>query len=368
MQLRYHALNPQIETIRCVLAYRSYVANKNVSHIGLGVAALNTSQVLRSRGIWCDVWPVKDESDIETRINAAQADAAATGKIPISHVVISAPWIFSPFISMLVSRFTDIHFASISHSNVGFLGADPKSMRTLREYLDIQRQWVNFDVAANSRRFTSWINRAYGMHLIYLPNLYSLRDSKDVRPSYRGGVLRIGSFGAVRTLKNHVTAAAAALEISTRMGVDTEFWMNAGRVEGGSHANAIPETITAMFKGVHNATFKQAPWTSWAEFRNLIRNMNLLLQPSFTESFNMVTADGIAEGVPSVVSEAIEWVPEYWHASPDNALDIANKGVALLNDPVAASEGRQALVRHNQQGVSAWLEFLMPQIQPILAS
>ncbi len=30
--------------------------------------------------------------------------------------------------------------------------------------------------------------------------------------------------------------------------------------------------------------------------------MHLLLQPSYTESFNMVTADGVAEGVASVVS------------------------------------------------------------------
>src|SRR5689334_2443794 len=140
---RAHALDPQIETIRCVLAYRSYVANKNISHIGLGVSALNTAQVLKSRGIWCDVWPVNDESDLETRLNAAQADANTTGKLPVSHVVISAPWIFTPFISRLVGTFTDIHFAAISHSNVGFLGADPRSMKTVREYLDVQRQWPN---------------------------------------------------------------------------------------------------------------------------------------------------------------------------------------------------------------------------------
>jgi hypothetical protein len=32
--------------------------------------------------------------------------------------------------------------------------------------------------------------------------------------------------------------------------------------------------------------------------------MHLLIQVSYTESFNMVTADGVLEGVPSVTSDA----------------------------------------------------------------
>ena len=51
--------------------------------------------------------------------------------------------------------------------------------------------------------------------------------------------------------------------------------------------------------------------------------MHVLLQPSFTESFNVVTADGIAEGVPSVVSDAIDWVPRRWMAKADDPRDVA---------------------------------------------
>jgi hypothetical protein len=35
-------------------------------------------------------------------------------------------------------------------------------------------------------------------------------------------------------------------------------------------------------------------------------DVHLLLQPSFTQSFNVVTADGVHQGVPSVVSDAID--------------------------------------------------------------
>jgi hypothetical protein len=90
--------------------------------------------------------------------------------------------------------------------------------------------------------------------------------------------------------------------------------------------------------------------------------MNLLLQPSFTESFNMVSADGVAQGVPSVVSDAIEWVPKNWQARADDACDIANVGISLLFDPTAAAEGRVALVKHNRMALQAWTDYLVPTL------
>jgi hypothetical protein len=86
--------------------------------------------------------------------------------------------------------------------------------------------------------------------------------------------------------------------------------------------------------------------------------MHLLLQPSYTESFNMVTADGVAEGVPSVVSHAIDWVPDHWKASMDDVLDIARVGRYLLTDPYAPQEGLDALKSHNTEGLKAWQAFL----------
>ncbi len=44
----------------------------------------------------------------------------------------------------------------------------------------------------------------------------------------------------------------------------------------------------------------------------------------------MVTADGIAEGVPSVVSEAIDWAPRSWKAPVDDANAMARIGRKLL--------------------------------------
>jgi hypothetical protein len=99
-------------------------------------------------------------------------------------------------------------------------------------------------------------------------------------------------------------------------------------------------------------------WQCWPKFRQSVAHMHLLLQPSYTESFNMVTADGVAEGVPSVVSEAIDWVPDHWKAMMDDVLDIARVGRYLLSDPYAPQEGLDALTSHNAEGLRAWQSFL----------
>src|SRR6185369_14909606 len=94
-------------------------------------------------------------------------------------------------------------------------------------------------------------------------------------------------------------------------------------------------------------------WSDWPTFKRLVRHMHLLLQPSFTESFNIVTADGVSQGIASVTSDVIEWVPDWWKAPPDNALEVARVGRALLGDVRSGRDGLRALETHNREGVFA---------------
>ena len=99
-------------------------------------------------------------------------------------------------------------------------------------------------------------------------------------------------------------------------------------------------------------------WQTWSQFRQTVGQMHLLLQPSYTESFNMVTADGIAQGVPSVVSDAIDWVPDNWQAKADDVCDIARTGRHLLGDPHAAGEGLRSLRNYVDSGLRSWMAYL----------
>lgn len=154
-----------------------------------------------------------------------------------------------------------------------------------------------------------------------------------------------------------MTAAGAALEIAAGARSDLEFWISSGRSEG---AGPVVEAVRQMFSGLPHAKLVENGWQSWPEFRRTVRHMHLLLQPSYTESFNVVTADGVAEGVPSVVSDAIEWAPDNWKAPVDDAHAMALIGRKLLTSRRAPRQGLNALRRHNKFALQAWQGFLNP--------
>ena len=330
---------------RVVITYKNFPVAHHVSHIGLGVSALNTAKVLRQNSVYADVWPILGAKDLAERI-------AKSNPQP-SHVVIGAPWL--PTLDLqayLVFRFPHIHFAVVCHSNVGFLSADPQAIKNFREDLDLEQGALNFFAAGNSQRFCRFIQSSYQRPCLWLPNLYFMDEpAPRHRRLWTGGTLRVASFGAVRPLKNTLSAAAATLEIAERLNTDAEFHVSVGRVEGGY---TVVRALDEMLSRSPRVTLVKDPWFQWPQFRHLVRHMHLMMQPSFSESFNMVTADGAAECVPSVVSDAIDWAPDCWKAETDDAASIAKVGRCLLNDPEAGADGFRALQRHNAEGIAAW--------------
>jgi hypothetical protein len=328
-----------------VLAYKNFAANRNISHIGLGVAAINTAKVLRREGIRTDVWPILSAADLRDRL-------AAT---PAEHVIISAPWIPTVDLRGLANDFPETHFAVNCHSNVGFLQADRNGVKLMREAMELEMGAHNIHLAGNSRRFCEWVQSGFGAPCAYLPNLYFLGSQPVMRKPFCSGTLRIGVFGATRPLKNLMSAAGAALEIAHYLRVPLELWLSAGRAEGGGET--ILGAVREMLNGLPGVELKMNGWQSWPNFRKSVAQMHLLLQPSYTESFNMVTADGVAEGVASVVSNAIDWAPDDWKANVDDVLDIARMGRRLLHDPRAVQDGWNALESYVADGLVAYRKY-----------
>jgi hypothetical protein len=153
-----------------------------------------------------------------------------------------------------------------------------------------------------------------------------------------------------------MSAAGAALEMARSLRSPLELWVSGGRTEGGGEV--VLGAVKEMLSGLPGVSLILNGWQTWPNFRRTVGSMNLLLQPSYTESFNMVTADGVAEGVPSVVSNAIDWAPSDWKADVDDTLDIARVGRRLLYDPIAADDGRRALVSYVADGVLSYRRFL----------
>ena len=344
---------------RIILAYKNMAAMTAISHIGLGVAALNTCKVLQAHGNRVEVWAVNNANELMQRIAAAQTET-----VPITHFVMSAPWIPTLEWQKICITFHRIQFACSSHSNVGFLQADPLAARFMTvDGPSLEVGFPNFTLAANSQAVCSFLRAGYAASCQYLPNLYYLNGLTRVgRPVWTSGDLRIGCFGAARVQKNHVSAAAAAIEIASRLRAQLEFWVSGGRNDGmgGSAATVVKQIVTSC----KFASYHEVPWEQWPVFRRTVANMHLLMQPSYTESFNIVTADGVAEGVPSVVSSAIDWVPDHWQADADDVGDIARVGSALLKSQDAAQEGLESLTSYVATGVATWGKWIASTAQP----
>jgi hypothetical protein len=338
--------------VHLLICYKNFSNDCNVSHIGLGVTAAYTAKTLVANGYFAEARPIFGADDLTAFILAQE-----TGPRPVTHVVICAQWIATAALALMVRRFPHIQFALNCHSNVGFLQAEPPAINLVRQAIDLETGVPNFRASSNNERLVIALHGMYGRPVTYLPNLYYLHGQEPVaRPLWNGGTLRIGAFGSLRIYKNFSTAIAAGVELTNQLKCHSEIWINSGRTDGAG--NVVYQTALAWTRGVPNVTLKAFPWASWPDFKRQVGAMNILLQPSYTETFNNVTADGVAEGVPSVVGDSIEWVPDYWKCSVDDSTDVTQVARRLLSDHKAPADGLAALKKYVTLGLVHWRAFL----------
>lgn len=342
--------------LHVILAYKNFASHKNISHIGLGVSAQLTAKFLNNYGIRAQVRCLANpDADIRQVID----DNKQAG-YPVTHVVVSAPWVPTAVYAGLCRDFPFIHFAMCCHSNCGFLQADANGARLFRESLALEQGTHNFHSTGNSAKFCEWVEAAYRSPCKLLPNLYYLEPLGDpTRPGWptTGGVLRIMIPGAQRAQKNIITMVCACVEIATTLKAQTEIWMSTAR-EDDQAARMIMAAAIALTENLPNVTLVPLPWASWPDFRKYVANMHLMMQVSYTESHNLCVADGCAEGIPSVISSAIDWAPSQWIAEVDDTRDVARVGMGLIANPIAGRIGNASLQAHNAMGGMAWERFL----------
>jgi hypothetical protein len=335
---------------RVLLAHKLFGAARGLSHVGLGVAAISTAKTLRANGIIATPVAVNSADEIEQQIS----------KTPHSHVIVSAPWIPTEDLAALTQRHPEVKFAVCCHSNSGFLQADRRALTLIRQAMELEASSHNFHLAGNSTRFCDWIQAAFNSPCAFLPNLYYLDQFAGGythhHPVGTSGPLRIGIFGATRPLKNLLTASGAAIEVARSLRMPLELWLSGGRAEGGGEV--VLGAIRELTAGLPGVELKFNSWQSWPQFRQTVGTLHLLLQPSYTESFNMTVADAVSQGVPAVVSSAITWMPTAAQADSDDAHAIAQTARRILHDPHAAQEGLTALKRYVHDGIAAYRKFL----------
>lgn len=337
-----------------LLCYKNFSKDNAVSHAGLGVTAAYTAKTLIQNGIFAQALPVYGADD-PTLLKLLESHHHSHR--PVTHVLFMAQWVATKNFATLCRRFPHVVFGLKCHSNAAFLGAEPPAINLLREAIDLETGNPNFHACCNNQRLAHDLQAMYGRPVQYLPNLYYLHEQEPIhRPLWHGGVLKIGIFGSHRIQKNMSSAVAAAVLLTNQLKCHSEIWMNSGRSDGAG--TIVQRTAHAWTRHLPHIQLKELHWASWPEFKREIGSMNVHLAPSWTETFCNVVADGIAEGVPSVVTTAMEWCPKTWQADGDDPSEIATIARRLLKDHHASQEGYSALKQYIKTGIHYWLEFL----------
>jgi hypothetical protein len=349
-----HAISPAKSTIRLIHAIRNFSSVPGVCHIGLGVTAANNIKVLRSQGIHAEAWSTQTFDDLAKKLQGDPGFPA-----PVSHVVVSSPaWVTPAQFRTLTINHPNIEFVVLNHSGAAYLSIDKFGIKNIRGDIDLEAEAHNFRVAANNSRVNDWLRKTFGFKGLLLTNLYDTSSFVKPYPARRahGSTMRIGSFGASRPWKNQLCAAEGAVQLARQLGANLELYVNSKRPDGGER---MIESRAELFSGLRGCKIIEVPWEPWPRFRSTCAHMHLLLQPSFDETFNVVTADGIAAGVASVTSSAIEWTPRTWWCETENPGSIAAVAIRLLNDEFAVEEGREALISYVHTGIGLWTRYLM---------
>jgi hypothetical protein len=185
----------------------------------------------------------------------------------------------------------------------------PRMLDEVRSYLKIRNNWTYERVKEK---------------IIYLPNYYPV-EYKHKNFNYDKECIDISCFGAIRPLKNHLIQAHAALQFVTRINKTLRFHVNAGRIE--MKGEPVLNNLRGLFQqlaGIGHQMINHL-WTPKEEFLNLCSSMDIGMQISFSETFNIVGADHVSQGVPFIGSEEIPWLDPKYSANPVDTRDIADK-------------------------------------------
>jgi hypothetical protein len=175
-------------------------------------------------------------------------------------------------------------------------------------------------IAANSKRMQQDLIELLHTPVACLPNYYTT-EHKYARMTKLHKTINISCFGAIRPLKNQLIQAVAAIHYANTHNLALRFHINCSRVEG--NGKPILKNLQALFNKYPGHSLVEHSWLNPDEFKQLIRtSIDVGMQVSFTESYNIVAADHIDCGVPVVTSPEIKFICVPYHVDPTEVLSI----------------------------------------------
>jgi hypothetical protein len=272
-------------------------------------------------------------------------------------VIIEAFWVVPAKFDELKIVCPKVLFVVRNHSELPFLSSEGSAINWILEYV----QQSNVIVACNSPktlgeiRFLTQLQQPelsaakVALKVAYLPNYYPTDKAFPIK-RHSGNDLNIGCFGAVRPLKNMLIQAVAAMKYAVRAENKLTFHINGTRVEG--NGDSILKNLIQLFEHFPAFSLVMHGWMPHHEFLTLVRQMDLVMQVSFSETFNIVAADAVVSGVPIVVSSEVPWASMSSKAPADDSDDISDKIATVLSRP--SRDNLRGLEQYSVDSIVYW--------------
>lgn len=325
--------------------------------IGLSTGLLNSAtfmvDMLIAQGI---------DARLEVAIDNNCIDRLVTKHRP-THAIIEALWVVPSKFTILTKLHPSIQWIIRVHSEMPFLAGEGMAMDWIGDYANS----TNVTIGVNAPRMLSeiqtylkikqqWSDEQMDKKVFYLPNYYP-QTYKSKQYEINKEYIDIGCFGAVRPLKNHILQAIAALKFAESIDKKLNFHINVGRLEmkGEPVLNNLRSLFRHLFDQGHRLV--EHEWTPRDGFLELCEKMDIGLQVSFSETFNIVGADIISQGVPLVGSIEIPWMNDVYTARAQYSDEIYNVLMLTHNHAEDNIESNQKkLTEYTNQTANVWFE------------
>ena len=271
------------------------------------------------------------ESILEVAIDNNCIDGLVNKHKP-THVIIEALWVVPSKFEVLCKLHPDVTWIIRLHSEMPFMAGEGIAMEWIGEYskfknivIGVNAPRMMREVQMYLRHLNGWSKKETANRVIYMPNYYPQKYKSVRKINKKKNTIDIACFGAIRPLKNHLTQAFAAIEFAESIDKKLRFHINAGRIE--MNGSPVLNNLKGLFDQIcaRGHIIVDHQWSPHKEFLELCGKMDIGLQSSFSETFNIVGADLISQGVPLVSSPEIPWAVPLFEADPTETKHIVKK-------------------------------------------
>ena len=295
-------------------------------------------------------------SAVEIAIDNNCIDRLVTEHSP-KIVIIEALWVVPEKFNVLVNLHPDVKWIVRLHSEISFMSQEGIAY----DWIIKSQMYKNVFIGTNSVRMKKSLeklNRSTqnDKEILYLPNYYDTSTFVK-KEKVKKDWIDIGCFGAIRPLKNHMIQALAAIEYAEKKNIGLRFHINSTRLE--MKGEPILHNLRALFDNHFNHELVEHEWLEHDEFTSLCKEMDAVMQVSYSETFNIVAADALSVGTPILVSDEVPFSSWWFTAKVNDQTDICKKLSRVIDYSYANILAHKSrLMQYNESSMSSWKKLI----------